>query len=49
MLSIMLSQSLIGGLAASRKDMGVMPHGAKKPHVTKQQILAWREDRLSLN
>ncbi len=35
-----------GGLAASRKDMDVMPRGKKKPHVTKRQILAWREEAL---
>ena len=35
-----------GGLAASRKDMDVMPRGKKKPHLTKQQILAWREEAL---
>ena len=35
-----------GGLAANRKDMGVMPRGKKKPHVTKQQILAGREEAL---
>ena len=35
-----------GGLAASRKDMGVMPRGKKKPRVTKQQILAGRKEAL---
>ncbi|DBA94946.1 TPA: hypothetical protein ACH3X1_002472 [Trebouxia sp. C0004] len=35
-----------GGLAASRKDMDVMPRAKKKPHVTKRQIFAWREEAL---
>lgn len=50
MLSLMLSQSpdsrARGGLAASRKDMDVMPRGKNRPHVTKRQILAWREEAL---
>ncbi len=35
-----------GGLAASRKDMDVMPRVKKKPQITRRQILAWREEAL---